>query len=118
ALGCNPTTAAINTAFGTASATDNCGSVTVNYTDGEISNNGCMRSLTRTFTSTDACNNTSTATRIVTWKEDSGLPTITCAADKVISCTSTVVFDTPVYSDGCSSVTLTGSAVTQFTNPD
>ena len=76
-LGCNPSSADINAALGTATATDNCGTVTATPSDSSVTSNGCSRSQTRTWTSTDACGNTSTASRTVTWTEDTTPPVIT-----------------------------------------
>ena len=42
-----------------------------------ISSNGCLRSQTRTFTATDACGNTATISRSVTWTEDVTPPVFT-----------------------------------------
>jgi hypothetical protein len=68
-LGCNPTTAQINAAFGTATATDNCGTVTLTFVDGPVISTGCNRSQTRTWTATDGCGNTATVSVTVTWKK-------------------------------------------------
>jgi hypothetical protein len=85
---CNPSSAQIDAALGTATATDNCGLVTVNTTTDDVTSNGCIRTQMRTFTSTDACNNTATASRTVTWT----VPT-------VINCYS-VFLTNVVYSGG------------------
>ncbi|MFV5690377.1 hypothetical protein ACM55M_17365, partial [Flavobacterium sp. ZT3R25] len=76
-LGCNPTADAIGAALGTATATDNCGAVTPTFTDGTIVIDGCLRSQTRTFTATDACGNSATTTRTVTWTVDTTAPAFT-----------------------------------------
>src|SRR5436190_1165547 len=77
-LGCNPTAAAINGALGTASATDACSNPTLSTpVDGSVSSEGCSRSQTRTFKATDACGNTSTASRTISWIADLTPPTLT-----------------------------------------
>src|SRR5204863_303391 len=77
-LGCNPTAAQIDAALGTASATDNCGSVTPNSpTSSTVSSNGCVRSQTRTWTAQDACNNSASASRTISWTSDLTPPVIT-----------------------------------------
>ncbi len=76
-LGCNPSAGDINGALGTATATDACGVPTVSSSDGSVTSNGCSRSQTRTFTARDACGNTATASRTVTWTADNTAPVIT-----------------------------------------
>src|SRR5206468_3598686 len=56
-LGCNPTAADIEAALGTATASDDCGPVTPTPSDSVITQTGCMRSQTRTWTANDACGN-------------------------------------------------------------
>ena len=76
-LGCNPSAGDINGALGTATATDACGTPTVSNVMGLYQVNGCNRTQTRTFTAIDACGNTSTASRTVTWISDLTPPVIT-----------------------------------------
>jgi PKD repeat protein len=67
-LGClNPSQAQINAAFGTATATDNCGVGTPTHTTAVVIVKGCSRTQTRTWTATDDCGNTATASRTITW---------------------------------------------------
>jgi gliding motility-associated-like protein len=75
--GCNPTPQEIDAALGTASATDNCGNPIISYVDGDVMINGCIRTQTRTFTAIDACNNTGTTSRTITWVEDTITAVIT-----------------------------------------
>ncbi|MBC5993005.1 T9SS type A sorting domain-containing protein [Pontibacter sp. SD6] len=62
-----PTQAQLEAALGSATASDNCGNVTVTASDGAVQGQGCYRSQTRTFTSTDDCGNTATETNTVSW---------------------------------------------------
>ena len=78
-LGCNPSAAQIDAALGTATATDDCDAVSVSDADGSVSVNGCYRSQTRNWSSTDACGNTATAARTISWKVDVTAPVITAA---------------------------------------
>jgi len=113
-LGCNPTNTAIDTGLGTASATDDCsGSVTPIASDSGVTFNGCNRSKTRTWTATDDCNNQATATRGVTWTEDTTPPTITATgtpSDGVLGCNPTAAqieaaLGSATATDDCGSVT-------------
>ncbi|HEX3165852.1 MAG TPA: MopE-related protein [Chitinophagaceae bacterium] len=74
----NPNASDINAALGAATATDACGAATVSSSDGSVTGD-CLKSQTRTFTAKDACGNTSTVSRTVTWKYDKTPPVITNA---------------------------------------
>src|SRR6185503_4494045 len=76
-LGCNPLASDINAALGSATATDACGSPTVTQSDGAVLSSGCSFTQTRTFTAIDACGNTATASRTITWTSDNTPPSIT-----------------------------------------
>src|SRR5207244_6614384 len=75
-LGCNPSLAQIDAALGTATATDTCSTATVTSEDSTVTSSGCGRSQARTITAADACNNSATASRTVTWTVDTTGPTI------------------------------------------
>src|SRR6185436_10905387 len=133
-LGCNPSASDITAALGTATATDACGIPTLTFIDGAISTTSCSASQTRTFTAVDACGNTATAVRTVTWTSapnppaiiiTGAIPTLGCnpsASDinaALGSATATAACGTPavivtdgqVQSNGCSlSQTRTFSA--------
>jgi hypothetical protein len=66
-LGCNPELPTCNVDV---TATDGCSEATVVCTPGEILEDGCERSQTFTYTATDDCGNTVSATTTYTWKED------------------------------------------------
>src|SRR6266487_2720896 len=113
--GCNPSSATINVALGSATATDGCGTPTITFSDASVSTNGCNRSQTRTFTATDACGNTATASRTATWTVDATPPTITATGNNSpLGCNpSTAAIDAALGSatatDACSTATLTSS---------
>src|SRR5678809_562904 len=70
-LGCNPTSSAITAALGSASATDGCGTVTnITFSDATATTSGCVVTQVRTFTAVDACNNSATISRSVSWTSD------------------------------------------------
>jgi hypothetical protein len=74
-LGCNPTTAAIDAALGSATATDACSAVSITSSDGAVSTTSCSSSQTRTFTAIDGCGNSATTSRTVTWLSTPSAPT-------------------------------------------
>ena len=76
-LGCNSTVGDINAALGTATATDGCSTPTVTSSDGPVSTTSCNATQTRTFTAIDACGNTATTSRTVTWATAPNPPTFT-----------------------------------------
>src|SRR4030095_638533 len=74
--GCNPSSAAIDAALGSATASDACGTVSLTVTTGAVSGS-CVQSQTRTWTATDACGNTATTSRTVSWSFNTTPPVIT-----------------------------------------
>jgi len=106
--GCNPTNAQIAAAFGTASVTDNCSTgLTATFTDGAETGTGCARSITRTWTVTDACGNTGTQTQTITFTRDTEAPGITVTANTAVVCNPTAAqiaaaFGTASVADNCS----------------
>jgi hypothetical protein len=116
-LGCNPTTGDINGALGTASATDGCGTPTLSAgSDGTVGSNGCTRTQTRTWTAIDACGNTSTASRTVTWTSDNTPPVITTGGTTTtLGCNPTTgdingALGTASATDGCGTPTLSAGS--------
>src|SRR5439155_3221083 len=107
AVTCNPTAAQITAAFGTASVSDNCATgLTATFTDGAETGTGCDRSITRTWTATDACGNTGTQTQTITFTRDTEAPVIkigraTCIKRNPTSAQITAAFGTASVSDNC-----------------
>ncbi|MFN5619901.1 MAG: hypothetical protein ACK478_01235, partial [Flavobacteriales bacterium] len=105
-LGCNVELA--NLPVTTATAADNCdGSVEVTYVDILVSADNCDREYLRTFTATDNCGNTETATQVIT-SSDNEEPTFAGAADIDVACSDFT--EGGVYvtaSDNCGSATIT-----------
>jgi hypothetical protein len=114
-LGCNPSAGDINGALGTATATDACSTPTVSSSDGSVSSTGCSRSQTRTWTARDACGNTSTASRTVTWTADLTAPTLTTGGTgTTLGCNPSAgdingALGTATATDACSTPTVTSS---------
>ena len=116
-LGCNPTAGDINGALGTATATDGCGTPTVSAgSDGTVGSNGCIRTQTRTWTAIDACGNTSTASRTVTWTSDNTPPVITTGGTTTtLGCNPTTgdingALGTATATDGCGTPTVSAGS--------
>jgi hypothetical protein len=126
ALDCNPTPAQIDAAFGTATATDNCptanSTVAVSTSNGTIAVDGCQRSQTRTFTATDACGNTATATRNVAWTADVIAPVITATGTTLtLACNPSAAdieaaLGSATATDDCGNVTPTATDGTVISN--
>ncbi len=101
--------------FTMASATDNCGSdFTLTFAD--VTTPGACAgsySVTRTWTATDACGNTSEASQKIN-VQDVTAPVVSCPANITVNndrgvCGATVVVPKPTVAADCSSVTLTNS---------
>ena len=129
-LGCNPSASDINGALGTATASDACGTPTLSSSTGSIitnGTNGCGSfSQTRTWTARDACGNTSTAARTVTWISDNTPPIITTGGTTTtLGCNPSAsdingALGTAVATDACGTPTefgegpLPGSCVSSY----
>ena len=118
-LSCNPTTDQINAAFGSASVTDNCSTgLTASGTVGAEVNSGtgCNNTtVTKSWTVTDACGNTGTASQTVTFTRDLTAPVITLTAASSLGCNPTTAqidaaFGSASVTDNCSTgLTATGT---------
>ncbi|MBL0009803.1 MAG: hypothetical protein IPP25_22200 [Saprospiraceae bacterium] len=74
------------------SSTDNCGNpATITFVGDVISNQTCPNryTITRTYLATDACDNTSTCTQIITVFDDTA-PILTCPAGVTVQCAALV----------------------------
>ncbi|NCI49244.1 hypothetical protein GWC95_04865, partial [Sediminibacterium roseum] len=105
-------------ATGTATATDNCSTPVVTYSDNS-SNGGYT--ITRTWKATDAAGNTATATQTITIT-DNVKPVITAPNNTTVNCgssTSPNATGTATATDACSSVSISytdlqsGSVITR-----
>ena len=112
---CNPTPAQVSAAFGNATATDACGTVTPTGVEGtETLVSGCTYQVIKTWTATDACNNSATAQQTVTYTKDVTAPVITIAAATPITicnptaCQVSAAFGNATATDACGTVTPTG----------
>jgi len=101
--------------FATATATDDCsGDVTLTFkdvrTDGSCAGS---YSITRTWTATDACGNSATASQTIN-VQDITAPVITCVSDVIVNndpgkCAAVLTIAKPSVSENCGTYTLTNS---------
>src|SRR5206468_439129 len=93
--------------FTAPTATDACGTATVNLLGDATSINGCTKTITRTWDAADACgNHSSTVSQAIT-VVDTTQPTIGAAgANATIECTATPSFTAPTATDACGTVTI------------
>ncbi|WP_276132624.1 choice-of-anchor L domain-containing protein [Polluticoccus soli] len=112
------------TANGTATGTDNCSPVAITYSDASTQNANVNNAghynyvITRTWTATDVTGNSTSANQVIT-VQDVTKPSITCPANKTVSCKTSVADNgSATGSDNCSPVAITSSDVsTQNGNP-
>ena len=90
-----------------ATATDNCGVVTITVIETTIAG-VCAGdySITRAFTATDDCGNVASATQTIT-SIDTTAPSLIAPENLSLSCLDSNDFGTPTSSDFCSDVVLT-----------
>jgi hypothetical protein len=91
-----------------------CGAVTITSSDGAVQSDGCARWRIRTFTATDACLKTATASRTVRWDADNSGPVFTGNYNDVtLDCNVSEwigSLGTATATDGCGgAVTITSS---------
>ncbi|MHC4676046.1 MAG: PKD domain-containing protein, partial [Planctomycetota bacterium] len=101
-------------ATGSATATDTCGSVTITHSDLSVPGCGNTEVITRTWTATDECGNSSNCVQTIE-VVDTTPPVITCPADVTLECpadTSPGATGSATANDTCGSVTITHSDVT------
>lgn len=103
-INCDASTAPGSTGIPT--GTDNCNPILASilfhelYTDGSCANN---KTLTRTWTATDLCGNTSTCNQVITIK-DTTRPVLTCPANINVGCSlliPSVNLNSVIPSDNC-----------------
>ena len=89
-----------------ASASDNCGTVSIEVSsetiDGDAAGN---YTVVRTFTATDDCGNSTSATQTIT-VQDTTAPELTIPADYTAECSDDLVMDAATASDNCGEVTI------------
>jgi hypothetical protein len=110
-LECPANTSTTNT--GVATATDGCSKVTVIYSDSISNSCGGAKVISRLWTATDDCGNSTNKIQLITIV-DTHPPTITAPPNLVLDCpanTGTNYTGYPVAQDGCSSVIISYSDV-------
>src|SRR5439155_8457119 len=89
--------------FGTPAFSDTCDTnLTVTFADASLPVSGNeVSKAQRTWTATDAHNNSTTCSQTITVIDSTSPTLITCPADAIIECPATPVFGTPAFSDTC-----------------
>lgn len=103
-------------AFAQATATDGC-DANVSLTYADVTTAGSCAgnySVTRTWTATDACGNSSTASQTINVQDVTAPVFAALPAASTINCPATPTFAQASATDGCGSVTLTSSVTTTY----
>ncbi|MGB1481681.1 MAG: hypothetical protein ACPG66_09960, partial [Flavobacteriales bacterium] len=104
-----------------ASATDNCGSITIDLVTDTIAGNAAGNyTITRTFTATDDAGNSTTATQTIT-VEDTTAPEFTFVPeDATYECSDSdnILYEDAIASDNCGEVTISLSTQTIETDAE
>jgi len=99
---------AADAVFDEPAATDNCNDVTITSSD-EVTGDGCTGSVIRTYTATDACGNTQTASATVSYDDDVPPVFTSVPSGGTYECATDAVFDEPAATDNCNDVTITST---------
>ena len=97
--------------YGVATATDNCSLFSITSSD-VTTGDGCLTTITRTWTATDACGNASDCVQTITIV-DTTAPVITCPADVSHECDAPVDYGMATATDNCNIFSITSSDVTE-----
>ena len=91
-----------------ASATDNCGMVTIEEVQ-EIIEGDCAGNytITRAFTATDECGNQTSATQTITVQDTTAPEFTSVPADYTVECSDEMPMDDAMASDNCGAVEIT-----------
>lgn len=114
-LGCNPLPATIEAALGSATASDNCiPSITPAVTNNPPTVQGCYRIQTRSWSATDSCGNTASASRTITWRVDTIKPVILPPNPGTLHCNPSenqinLALGSATATDNCQPVTVSPS---------
>ncbi|MCH8879170.1 MAG: HYR domain-containing protein [Planctomycetes bacterium] len=108
------TTIAEFTALTGAAASDNCGSLTVSSVTGALSGTECLGTITRTYTITDDCGNSTNVDHVFNVSDDT-VPVISgCPGNIEVSsdpgtCTAVVSWTAPTADDNCGLLSFTST---------
>ena len=108
-LDCPADTSVTNT--GLATATEECSSMTISYSNAITPDCGSTYTITRTWLAVDACGNSARCEQTIT-VQDTTAPVITCPADVTLDCpadTSVTNTGLATATDNCSSIAITYS---------
>ena len=95
-----------------ATASDNCSDVSITVESETIAGDAAGNyTIVRTFTATDACGNSSSASQTIT-VEDTTAPELSIPADYTAECSDELILDDATASDNCGEVTIEVSSET------
>ena len=95
-----------------ATASDNCSDVSITVSSETIAGNAAGNyTIVRTFTATDACGNSTSASQTIT-VEDTTAPELSIPADYTAECSDELILDDATATDNCGEVTIEVSSET------
>lgn len=95
-----------NANFGSVSVSDNCSDVSIAFVDETAAICESTYTVTRTWTASDLCGNSNTASQTITFEDNEAPVFITAVSDQTIQCGDPILFSEVEAIDGCSSVNI------------
>ena len=110
-------------AVGTPTATDNCSSVGISFLHEIITNGNCAGNytITRTWVAADECQNSTSASQLITVRDVTAPVVTTVPANVTVSCSAIPAVGTPTATDNCDAnptITYNGATRTNGVCPN
>jgi len=87
--------------IGSVKATDNCGSVRIEFVSDFNDGKSCPATITRKYRVLDSCGNYASITQLITVDDNTAPKLSNCGSNQTLECPSQISFTTPTATDNC-----------------